>query len=172
MPIATTTAIAIGSLATAAVGAGVNIAGQQKQVAAQKQAEKLRERQMNVEAERAKREALRNAMRERAIANAVGVTQGASFGSGVQGGFSQIGSNAGQRFGDINTNQGIGQGLFDANAKFSEGGTTAAIGTGIMKLGAAAYQSSDELGRMFQRPGDVGMGSWNATIRPPSHWGA
>src|SRR5690606_31838147 len=155
-----------------AVGAGglyTNIKGQQQQAKAQKQAEKLRERQMKIEADRARREAARNMMRERAAGLTAGVAQGAFFGSGLAGGLGQIASTGGQRTGDINMNQTIGQGLFAANAKFSEGSTQASIGTGMMKLGGAIFGSKDALGNMLT-PGSQEIGPWQ-TSWVKNHWG-
>lgn len=170
MPAATT--IAIAGLAAAAGGTALNYKGQKDQAAAQRRAEAIRERQMQVEADRARRDALRTAMRERALANASATAQGAYAGSGIGGGVAQIQSNAGYRVGAVNTNEFFGEQLFRANEAFAQGGSVAAIGTGLTRLGSAAFTNAQTVGNIFQRPGDVGLGSWNATIRPPSHWGA
>lgn len=158
------TALAVAGLAVAAGGAALNYKGQKQQASAQREAERVRQRQMQVEADRARRDALRTAMRERAQANATATSQGASDGSGLQGGFGQIQSNAGYRVGAINTNEFFGEQLFRANEAFARGGQVASIGTGMTRLGSALFTNSGTLGNMMAKQGDLGLGSWEATV--------
>jgi hypothetical protein len=164
------TGLATAGLGVAAAGAATTYTGQRRQADASRRAEQIRERAMKVEADRARRDALRTSMRERGIANAAATNQGADAGSGVQGGFSQIQSNAGYRVGAINTNEFFGEQLFRANDAFARGGQTAAIGTGLSRVGSALFTNSGKLGAMLQQPEALDP-TWSTTYRPPSHWG-
>lgn len=141
---------AIGTLGTAAsiVGTGMGVVGQFQQAKAQKKAEQLRERQMNLEAARSRREIARKAVVARSEALSTGVAQGAQFGSGVQGGMAQITGTAARDTLAVNQNQEIGKGIFDANYDSYRAGTLSSIGQGFQSIGQNMVQNRELYGRV------------------------
>jgi hypothetical protein len=146
MPAVTT--LAMVGLGLAAAGTGANVYGQTKQAAASKQAERIRQRQMRVQADRERRQAIREGMQARAMANTNLSNQGGAFGS-AQGGLSQVVSNAGQRVSDTNVNQNLGEALFRANDKLSQGKMISGIGSSVAALGTQMIGSADQINRVF-----------------------
>ena len=133
-------------MAAAAVTAVASIAGgylqykgQQQQTAALQKAERLRERQMNLQAQRERRDAIRQAMAARATALATATSQGASAaGSSALGGaYGQIQGEAGRQVLAVNQNQEIGKGIFKANRAYSQGTLTSGFGSMIGNTGKA-----------------------------------
>jgi hypothetical protein len=104
-------------------GAVVSYVGAQK-------AEKLRLRQMNLEAARERRKTLRETIIARSAALNAAAATGIE-GSGVAGGTSNIVSQGGSTTQAINQNQEIGQQMFGANMQISLGQTLSSIGAGI-----------------------------------------
>lgn len=158
MPVTTT--IAMVGLGLAAAGTAVNVVGQQQAGQASRKAEQIRKRQMRVQADRERRQAIREGMQARAAAN-TNITQGgAQFGSAV-GGLSQVTSNAGQRVSDTNIQQGMGEALFRANDKMSQGKMISGIGSSIAGLGTTMIGSAEGLNRIAQQPGTKLWGNDN-----------
>jgi hypothetical protein len=133
-------------MAAAAVTAVASVAGsylqykgQQQQTAALQKAERLRERQMNLQAQRERRDAIRQAMAARATALATATTQGASSaGSSALGGaYGQIQGEANRQTLAINQNQQIGKGIFAANRAYSQGTLMSGFGSMVANTGAA-----------------------------------
>lgn len=143
-----TAAIALAGLALSGVGAAVQYSGQQKSLKAQKQAEDLRKKQMELDAARQRREIARKAMISRADALSNATNQGASQGSGLQGGFAQIANEAGRSTVAVNQNEQIGKGIFDANMRDFQGRSQAATGGAIGDVGGMFLNNSDLLGRV------------------------
>jgi hypothetical protein len=132
-------------MAAAAITAVSAVAGGYMQYKAQKdqtkalqKAEKLRERQMNLQAMRERRETVRTAMQARSMALATTTAQGAaSQGTSALGGaYGQIQGEAGRQILAINQNQEIGRGIFKANRQYSD--ATLQEGYGKMVSGAGA----------------------------------
>ena len=118
------------------IGSVVGFIGQQKQAKAAKKAEALRERQMNLEAARKKRELIREGVMARSQAKTTAESQGAGAGSGLSGGLAQITGQQGRNVQANNQDQQIGSGIFAANRQYAAGGTLASIGSGISSLGS------------------------------------
>jgi hypothetical protein len=114
--------------------------GQQQQAQALQRAERLRERQMNLQAQRERRDTIRQAMVARATSLATATAQGASAaGSSALGGaYGQIQGEAGRQVLAINQNQEIGQGIFAANRAYSRASLTTGFGQLISGVGNAA----------------------------------
>jgi hypothetical protein len=98
--------------------------------AAQQKAEDLRQKQMRLDAMRARRAAFREnqVARSTALSRGVGAGLGGMSGlqsSSTQGAFSQIATQTNNTLGAVNQNQSIGQGIFDANAEASAFGSQA-----------------------------------------------
>lgn len=113
------------------VGLAVSMMGQAKQISAQKKAEKLRERQMNLQAMRERRETIRKASYARATALSNATSQGAEKSSGLGGGYGQISGEAGRNIVAINQNQEIGKGIFKANRDYYSGSLIQGFGSAI-----------------------------------------
>lgn len=133
-------------LAIAAIGTGVAVKGQMDVAEATQDAEKLRKKQMNLDAMRRRREIARQAILARSQALSNATAQGAGEGSGLQGGYGQISGEAGRATLETNQSQTIGSGIFDANARAAKGEGITAIGGGLRSLGGDIAGSS---GRIF-----------------------
>lgn len=131
--------LAIIGLGASLVGGAVQASGQRKAAKASQRAERLRETQMNLEAQREKRKTVREAALARAQALNAGVSQGAQFGTSLQGGQGAISSAAASRQQGISQGQEIGAGIFRANADIAKGQSMAALGGGISSLGGSLF---------------------------------
>lgn len=129
-------AISIGS---AVVGGVLQYQGQKKMIQAQQKAERLRERQMNLQAMRERRDVIRNAILARSTALATATSQGATApGSSALGGaYGQIAGDKGRQTVAINQNQEIGQGIFKANRQYFAGTQTMGLGSAVSGVGSA-----------------------------------
>lgn len=134
--------------ALAAGGTALQIKGQMDANKAAKDAERLRQGQMNVEAERQKRQVIRQSLVARGEAINTAAAQGASEGSGLAGGISQIAGQANENIGAISTSQGIGNAMFGVNRRASNAATTASFGQGLSSLGGALFKNQEPIGRL------------------------
>ena len=143
------TAIAgVGALAGLA-GAGVGIYGaiQQGAIARdEKQAEQIRNEQMNLDAMRKKRDTLRQAQIASSQATATAYSQGGGSSSGLQGAIDQISGQSGVNFTGINQNQQLGNQLSSvygrkANDMWSNS-TLMGFGTGLSSLGGGMVRNA------------------------------
>jgi len=81
----------------------------------ERQTEAQRRQQMELNASRQKMELFRNSQRARALALTNATSQGASKGSGLQGGYGQISGDTNTNLLGINQNLMIGRNIFDIN---------------------------------------------------------
>lgn len=127
------------SVGATLAGSAIQMNAMQKQTAALKDAERLREKQMTLQAQRERREAIRQASVARATALAATTNQGASApGSSALGGaYGQIEGQKNRQTLAINQNLAIGQGIFAANNRYSSASLQAGIGEGIAGMGQA-----------------------------------
>lgn len=145
--------IAIAAVITAiaaVASAGVSYYGQQVSADAQKQQEKLRKRQMNLEAARQRRQVAREAAQQRAIALTQGVAQGGQGSSGVAGSLADIGNVGNQNILGINQGQQIGSQMFSANVQEARGDSISATGAAIGSLGDKVANSLTLYGNIGQ----------------------
>lgn len=145
-------------------------AAQQAQIEAEQRAEALRRQQMELESRRRLRETVRNQQRARAQALAASTNQGASQGSGLQGGYGQIAGDAGNQLLATGQNLEIGRGIFDANAansaarmQYASASTDMATYKGISSLGGTLMSLSGTMGNIF--------GGYNPTSMSTYRWG-
>lgn len=122
--------------------------GQQRQAAAMAKAEKARENQMNLDAMRKKRAALRESLVARQMALNNATNQGAAAGSGLPGGYGQIQGIAGQNIQGVNQDQQLGQQIFAANRQYASAGT-------MVGFGNMLTQNADSFARVGQSLGIV-----------------
>lgn len=125
-----------------AIGAVIGAVGQMRQAKAAEKAEKAREKQMNLDVQRKRREALRQAAAARAVALNTASAQGAQFGSALPGAYGQIGGDTARNVVSLNQDQQLGKQVFAANRQYAQAGTLVALGQGIQSVG-------DSFGRMF-----------------------
>src|SRR5689334_21854077 len=100
---------------------GISAAGKAKEAAQlnkemayeEMQVNNQKRQQMELQARRMTMEVFRNAQRLRAQATAAGVNQGASKGSGLQGGLAQIGDEAATNLTGLEQNLTIGRNIFN-----------------------------------------------------------
>lgn len=128
-----------------------DIATQQEGINQQKQM------QMTLEANRSQLENVRNAQRARATATASATSQGAQFGSGLQGGIAGVTDQEKTNSLNINQNFGIGSAINSLNDNISQDnikmaqlGGQSATDAGIASLGGALVKSSPMLGALGQ----------------------
>jgi hypothetical protein len=136
MAAAVATAVSVGS---ALFGGYQQMQGQKMMIKAQQRAEKLRERQMNLQAMRERRDVIRNSILARSTALAQTTAQGAAAaGSSALGGaYGQIGGDRGRQTVAINQNQEIGAGIFKANRQYFRGTQQVGMGQAIAGAGEA-----------------------------------
>jgi len=127
------------------------IAGDEQKINEQKR------QQMLLESSRKQMEIFRNMQRQRAMATAAAVNQGASLGSGLQGGLAGV---SGQSFFNslgISQNVELGQNIFSINNDISskkmqlaDVEADQAEAAGWASLGGSLMKSSDTFGKMGQ----------------------
>lgn len=121
------------SLGVSVVGIGLqaygsfSAAGHAKEAAAlskgiaadEQQINEQKQQQMQLEASRMQLQQFRNIQRLRSQATAAAVNQGAQFGTGLQGGLAQIGSQGNENIRNINQNKEISTNIFNINNDIS-----------------------------------------------------
>jgi hypothetical protein len=165
--------IVAASLATTAVGTGVQLYGASQQRSAQQRIiqaelaqERLRRQAMELDIRRRQRQAIRNAQQARALALSAATNQGAAFGTGLFGGYGQISGVENRNLQGISQAQQLGEANFGLTSQISSGRmgvadatATMAFGSGLTSLGGSLMNSAGALGRLSQIP----MGSRTAS---------
>lgn len=136
------------SLAAAAIGTGVSVYGSVQANNASKRAEKLREKQMNLEATRRQREIIRQRQVANSQALAVATAQGAAQGTGLQGGYGAVAGATGRQAVSTSQNTQIGSGIFQANAAADNAQSISAAGGGLSSLGQGVLNNYGVLQRV------------------------
>lgn len=139
---ALSTIIAGVGLAIGAAGTVTSVNAANASADASKKAEQLRKRQMELESIRQRRSAIRNSLRARSMSLTNATAQGAAGGSGLQGGYGQIGQQTGENITGVNNAEEIGAGIFNANAASASAGALAAFGSGLSSLGGAIVNNA------------------------------
>ena len=134
--------------AASIAGSVAGIAGTLMTYSANKKAERLRERQMNLEAARQKRGVAREANRQRALLAVQANAQGSNMGSGVAGAQAQSTASAADATLAINQSQQIGAGIFAANRKAATGGMISGLGSGLQNLAGSIADSQERMRRL------------------------
>jgi len=142
--------------AVSIIGGIFSFMGQQQQAKAAAKAERAREQQMNLDAMRKRRAALRESLLARQVALANATNQGAAAGSGLPGGYGQIQGIAGQNIQGITQDQQLGQQIFAANRQYAAGGA-------MMGFGSMLGDMSGTIGRISGAGGGFGFGTLMGT---------
>lgn len=127
-------------------------AATQAQIQAQMELERQRKRQMELEAQRRNLEIIRNQQRARSVALSSSTNQGASGGSGLQGGYGQISGQAGTQLLATSQNLEIGRNMFNINQDIStarmayaDAGTDLANWNAIGSFGSTLFNVGPQL---------------------------
>lgn len=160
----TSALIALGTAASVA-GAAVSAYGQNKALDAQKEAEGVRRNSMMIDAQRRKREVIRQGQIVRSQNIAATAASGAN-GPGSSASPGNYGGVMGRTYSNlegINTQTAIGNAMFDINARVTDaygisamGGTISSIGGGLSSMGGQFQQSSQALSRVGAVGGTTG----------------
>lgn len=130
------------------VGTGISLYGQAQQTKAAKQAEAAREKQMNLEASRRRREIVRNRVLAQAQATSNAFNQGAGQGSGLQGGLAQASGEANSQTSAIDQNQSLGSDIFAANQAYYNASRFTDFGQGLSSLGNQVVSNLPTISRV------------------------
>ena len=95
-------------------------AAEQQIVGLEQQENAQRHQQMELDASRKSMQDLRNAQRARAIGLSNATSQGAQFGSGLQGGYGQISGESGTNLLGISQNRQIGENVFSLDSQITQ----------------------------------------------------
>ena len=151
-------------LATSLAGSFMQASAQSKmakeQSAASKRAEDARQQQMQLDASRRRRQAVRDSMLARSQAMAVGTAQGASQGSSVAGAMAQATATGFQNQQTTQSAEILGAEVFSANRAYADatakGTSKMAWGGAISSLGGMLMNNAGTLNRLgtyyTQRP--------------------
>ncbi len=135
---------AIGGL----VGTAMQYKGARDAAEASEKAEALRQTQMGLESARNRRQIIRQAVVARGDALTAATAQGASGGSGLQGGLAQIGAEANTAGVATNQNQALGNQMFTANRQLSRAQTLQSMGSGVSSLAGSLVKNQGAIGRV------------------------
>lgn len=160
----------------AAQGAMVQVQGAAAQNAATKaitgyeqDIEAQRFKAMELDANRQSMDVVRNLQRARALGLANATQQGASRGSGLQGGYGQASGEAGQNLLGISQNLDIGRNIFGLNSNITQQKLAYAAGGDIINQGQGIIASSQGLsavgaGIIAQGGGQIAAGAGTSAI--------
>jgi hypothetical protein len=130
-------------------------AAAQQSIGIQQRQESLRRKQMKLEADRRRREVVRNAVQQRAYALASTTATGAAGSSAQEGAFGQVSSRAATNIAGINANEAAGEKMFGLNQDLlgsyraaADATANAALGTGMTTLGNALITNAEPIGRI------------------------
>lgn len=163
MPAVSASVAALGSLgsiaggisaAATAVGVGLQVAGRGDQADSQREIaeasarqERLRQRQQKLEADRRRRDIVRQSIRNSAIARSNAIAQGVSLdSSGPQGAQAQIQQSEGFNINAVNQNEQIGNSLFTESANIARSRGNAATAASTASFGQLLVNRAETIG--------------------------
>lgn len=128
---------------------------QKQDIALQQQVEGQRRQAMELDAQRKSMEVFRNNQRARAMGLQAATSQGAQFGSGLQGAYGQIRGQTGVNELGISQNLEIGRNIFDTNSQISgvkqqmaENNQDSQFASGLTSLGGSLFGASKSLNNL------------------------
>lgn len=161
--------LSVSGAITSFVGASQQQAANADAVAAQQRAEAARFKAMKIDADRRRRQLIRQAQIASAQALATGVAQGASKGSALPGAYGQIAGQLGFGLTGVNQQEALGTELFAANQQLlqaklagASAATTSALGQSFTSVGNTIIGNLDKIGRV----GDYATGQFNNLFAP------
>lgn len=162
---------------TLAAGLGISAIGMLTQMSAaqdqqraqtqiinsEQKAEQARQQSMLLDADRRKREIVRQGIIARSQALTVGTSQGASFGSALPGVMGQIGGEQSFNYLGVNNAVSLGTDIFNANQGVLQGrlgeaaaGTKSALGSGLSSFGGKIGGLTSQIGSLTKGWGGTG----------------
>lgn len=139
--------LAIGT-ATAVAGTGYSVYSGQQAASQSREAEALRQRQLNIDSARRQRELARKLQLSRAVALSNSVSGGSQYGSGLQGGYGEIQQRSSEDSNYNTQSTDIGNRLFDVNARMATYQANAQAGSSVAGLGTSLMQNAGTISRI------------------------
>lgn len=143
--------MAIAGAALSAFGTVFGMVGQMKEAKALDKAEKVREQQMSLEANRRRREAIRQSTIARAEAVSNATAQGAGESSALAGGAAGATSMGARNASAATQDQMAGKAVFSYNRDASQARGMQAIGQGISSLGNIVSNNAGTINRLMKQ---------------------
>lgn len=135
--------LGVSGLALQAYGASQKMAGasaaasaQKQQIGLEQQAEATRQQYMEYDSRQKSLQVARNMQRARHLALNNATTQGAQFGSGLQGGYGQVAGQGNTNLQGIGVNLGLGRQMFGINSQISQAKISQVTGQQQMQFGS------------------------------------
>lgn len=144
------TGVELIGLAIAAVGTATAVYGAVEASEASQDAEQARKKQMNLDAARRRREAVRQSIVAKGLAVNNAAASGASEGTALQGGLAQISGNAAESVSNTNQNVAIGNAIYDANGRRAGAEAIAGVGQGMQSVGNTVLANSKTIKKTAQ----------------------
>lgn len=143
-----TSLIALGGIGAQVAGASQQADAAKKAAEESRKAEAIKQRQMELESQRRKRELIRQSLiaRSQAVSQATG--QGAQFGSSLPGALGAISSQADYNVQGANQSEALGHQLFQTNARIADAQGEMATGAGLSSLGGSLVKNLGAIGRL------------------------
>ncbi len=130
-------------------------AAQQRALAQQQRAETIREQAMRLDAQRKKRDIIRQGIIARSQALSTAGQQGAQYGTALPGAYGQIQGQTAFNYGGVNASERLGSEMFATNRAMlsarkdeAAAGGEASLGAGISSLGGAIGRGLGGIGRI------------------------
>lgn len=143
-----TIAALIGGLALSAAGTAVQYSAAKDASEASQRAEDARQRQLELESSRRRREIIRQSIIARSQAVSTATNQGAGDSSVLGGALGGITSNAAYGVAGVNQAESIGRDIFSANRQLASAQSFGAIGNGLSSLGGSLTKNLGPIGRL------------------------
>lgn len=179
---------AVGAIGLAVAGTGAYLQNKGQKAAAeansralleQQEIEKQRQKQVELDAARRKREIVRQQVAARAYALSATTNAGASYGSALPGAYGGVGGRTGVNELGINQALEIGGNIAESNQSIltnyraaAAGNATAQFGQGLFSLGGAILSNQGAFSRVgqyfsgfFSSPTDPGVAAFNSGSR-------
>lgn len=138
---AASTIIAVGGLALAAVGTGVQFVANRRQAKSQEEAAEQQKAMQELELRRQRRRVMRQRRIARAQTQNVAAQTGAQGGSGEFGGLTSLNAQAGFEQGVLTASGQASDNIFDANRRAAKAATLGSIGGGITSIGGSMFSA-------------------------------
>lgn len=166
MGIETSVALAIGGLILGGAGTAISYSASQDQAKASERAEAARKKQAALDAERRRREIIRNAQLAQATRATNLTSAGVSLDSSASAGaYGQIAGAQGSQINDLSQNLALGYQIFDANAAYAQAGAQASLGNSLFSLGSQMIGTAPQGARVISQVGqDLFSNPWQATV--------
>lgn len=135
------------TLATAAIGIGIQAKAQKKAAKASRAAERLRQRQADLAAQRERRRQIREGQLARASILSNAAEGNAQY--SVQGQLQQPAADTARSILNVNQSFEIGRGIFAYNREISRQQGRASTGQGVQNFAESLFTQRDEANRLY-----------------------